>query len=221
MTKIQVTKKSRVRVSKSILSSKNRPPLICLLSPIKGKEGKEEYLYSAFLHQGKTKRSGMNHTVLPANNTMPAFPSWRSPDVTTTATEAADIQLQLTTHLSTPKGWKAELAYTSAATRQKRADFTAPTTLLLSHSPEVASSSTDRNVHRNLTVTLAVNFDLWPMSMTEVGWRRLNHRDEYLSQASFRTNAHTYTHRRRLHYTTANNNYNLTMTITFNWLTDW
>ena len=35
----------------------------------------------------------------------------RSPDVTTTATEAADIQLQLTTHLSTPKGWKAELAY--------------------------------------------------------------------------------------------------------------
>jgi len=28
----------------------------------------------------------------------------RSPDITTTATEAADIQLQLTTHLSTPKG---------------------------------------------------------------------------------------------------------------------
>ena len=28
----------------------------------------------------------------------------RSPDVATTATEAADIQLQLTTHLSTPKG---------------------------------------------------------------------------------------------------------------------
>ena len=24
----------------------------------------------------------MDHTVLPANNTMPAFPSWRSPDVT-------------------------------------------------------------------------------------------------------------------------------------------
>jgi len=46
----------------------------------------------------------MDHTVLPANNTMPAFPSWRSPDVTTTATEAADIQLRLTTHLSTPKG---------------------------------------------------------------------------------------------------------------------
>jgi len=34
----------------------------------------------------------------------------RSPDVTTTATGAADIQLQLTTHLSTTKGWKAELA---------------------------------------------------------------------------------------------------------------
>jgi len=76
------------------------------LSAIKERKEKEEYLYSAFLHQGTlhTKRSGMDHTVLPANNTMPAFPSWRSPDVTTTATEAADIQLQLTTHLSTPKG---------------------------------------------------------------------------------------------------------------------
>jgi len=42
-----------------------------------------------------TKRSGMDHTVLPANNTMHAFPSWRSSDVTTTATEAAVIQLQL------------------------------------------------------------------------------------------------------------------------------
>jgi len=39
----------------------------------------------------------MYYTDLPANNTMPAFPSWRSPDVTTTATAAADIQLQLTT----------------------------------------------------------------------------------------------------------------------------
>ena len=65
------------------------------------RKGKEEYLYSAKVH---TMRSGMDHTVLPANNTMPAFPSWRSPDVTTTATDAADIQLQLTTHLSTPKG---------------------------------------------------------------------------------------------------------------------
>jgi len=52
----------------------------------------------------------MDHTVLPANNTMAAFPSWCSPDVITTATEAADIQLQLTTHLSTLKGQKAELA---------------------------------------------------------------------------------------------------------------
>jgi len=45
----------------------------------------------------------MDHTVLPTNNTMPAFPCQRSPDVTTTATDVADIELQLTTHLSTPK----------------------------------------------------------------------------------------------------------------------
>jgi len=70
----------------------------------KERKGKEEYLYSAFCTKVHTKRSGMDHTVLPANNTMPAFPSWRSLDVTTTTTEAADIQLQLTTYLSTPKG---------------------------------------------------------------------------------------------------------------------
>jgi len=56
------------------------------------KKGKEEYLYSAFLAKVvHSKRSGMDHTVLLANNTMPA-------------TEAADIQLQLATHLSTLKG---------------------------------------------------------------------------------------------------------------------
>jgi len=53
----------------------------------------------------------MDHTVLPVNNTICLpFLRERSPDVTTKATEAADIQLQLTTHLSTPKGRKAELA---------------------------------------------------------------------------------------------------------------
>jgi len=40
------------------------------------RKGKEEYLYSAFLVKDvHSKRSGMDHTVLPANNTMPAFPS--------------------------------------------------------------------------------------------------------------------------------------------------
>jgi len=58
----------------------------------KGKERKSIYNYIApFCTKVHTKRSGMDHTVLPANNTMPAFPSWCSPDVTTTATEAAVI----------------------------------------------------------------------------------------------------------------------------------
>ena len=70
---------------------------------VKGKERKSIYT-APFCARVHTKRSGMDHTVLSANNTMPAFPSWRSPDVTTAATEAADIQLQRTTHLSTPKG---------------------------------------------------------------------------------------------------------------------
>ena len=42
----------------------------------KVRKGKKEYLYSAFLAKVvHSKRSGMDHTVLPANNTMPAFPS--------------------------------------------------------------------------------------------------------------------------------------------------
>jgi len=69
-----------------------------------GKEKERKSIYIVpFCTKVHTKRSGMDHTVLPANNTMPAFSSWRSPDVTTTATEAADIQLQLTTHLSSRK----------------------------------------------------------------------------------------------------------------------
>ena len=40
-------------------------------------KGKEKYLYSTFLAKVvHSKHSGMAHTVLPANNTMPAFPSW-------------------------------------------------------------------------------------------------------------------------------------------------
>ena len=86
-------------------------PVLAMFKLCKGKEKERKSIYIApFCTKVHTKRSGMDHTVLPANNTMPAFPSWRSPDVTTAATEAADVQLQLTTHLSTPKGWKAELA---------------------------------------------------------------------------------------------------------------
>jgi len=71
---------------------------------MKGRKGKD--LYSAFKYARiPTKRSDTHHTT-------PCLPFLHkcSPDGATT-TEAADIQLQLTTHLSTPKGWKAELAW--------------------------------------------------------------------------------------------------------------
>ena len=45
----------------------------------KGK-GKEEYLYSSFIQRLVSKRSDMDHTVLPANYTMPPFICKRSPD---------------------------------------------------------------------------------------------------------------------------------------------
>jgi len=46
-----------------------------LLDNQERKERKEEYLYSAFIQRLVSKRPDMAHTVLPANYTMPAFPS--------------------------------------------------------------------------------------------------------------------------------------------------
>jgi len=78
-------------------------PLLIFPCTVKERKGRV-FIIAPFRTKVHTNRSGMDHTVLHANNIMPAFPSWRSPDVTTTATDAADIQLQLTTHLLTPKG---------------------------------------------------------------------------------------------------------------------
>jgi len=74
-------------------------------------EGKEEYLYSIFWPRWYTQSAQAWITQFYLQIT-PRLPFLRehSPDVTTTATEAADIQWHLSTHLSTPKGWKAELA---------------------------------------------------------------------------------------------------------------
>ena len=78
---------------------------------VKGKV-KAEHLYSA-LHgiqiQTTLKRSGMDHTVLPATNIMPALPRKRSPDGATTDWGGGHLIAAITAHLSTPRGWKAEL----------------------------------------------------------------------------------------------------------------
>jgi len=50
-----------------------------------------------------SKCSGMDHIVLTANTTCVPFLRKCSPDGAT-VTKARDIQLQLTTHLPTPKG---------------------------------------------------------------------------------------------------------------------
>jgi len=42
---------------------------------VRERKGKEEHLYSAFIQRLVSKRSDMDHTVLPANYTMSAFPS--------------------------------------------------------------------------------------------------------------------------------------------------
>jgi len=69
------------------------------------RKGKEEYLYSAFWPRWYTQsaQAWITQFYLQITPCLP-FIRERLPDVTTTATEAADIQLQPTTHLSTPKG---------------------------------------------------------------------------------------------------------------------
>jgi len=72
---------------------------------------KEEYIASFYYACIVLMRSDMDHTVLPANNhtCMPFFVSVYR--MALPLTEVRDTQLQLTTHLSTPKGWNAELAW--------------------------------------------------------------------------------------------------------------
>jgi len=58
-----------------------------------------------------TERSDMDHTVLPENYTMPAFCFASVHHMAPRLTEVEGIWLELATHLSTPKGWKAESAW--------------------------------------------------------------------------------------------------------------
>ena len=68
------------------------------------KERKGKSIYIGPFTVIHSKRSGVDHTVYLQITPRLPFLCERSPDVTTTATAAADIQLHLTTHLSTPKG---------------------------------------------------------------------------------------------------------------------
>jgi len=56
-----------------------------------------------------TERSDMDHTVLPANYTMPAFCFASLHQTAPRLAEVEGISLKLDTHLSTPKRSKAEL----------------------------------------------------------------------------------------------------------------
>ena len=56
-------------MDKSILQT------VCLTATRQQRKGKEECLYSAFIQRLVSRHSDTDHTVLPANYTMPAFPS--------------------------------------------------------------------------------------------------------------------------------------------------
>ena len=53
-------------------------------------------------------RSDMDHTVLPANDAISAFTRKHSPGGASTHKHIPNAWVQLTTHLSTPRGWMAE-----------------------------------------------------------------------------------------------------------------
>jgi len=71
----------------------------------KKEKRKEVNLYSAFIVATtfQSAQAWIKQCYLQITPRLP-FLRVRSPDVATTATAAADIQLPLTTHLSTPKG---------------------------------------------------------------------------------------------------------------------
>jgi len=84
---------------------------VCRCTAIKGKERKMVFIW--FLLSKHTYWQSAQACITQFYlQTTPCLPFLRkhSPDGATT-TEAEDIQLQLTTHLLTPKGWKAELAW--------------------------------------------------------------------------------------------------------------
>jgi len=70
----------------------------------------EEYLYSTIytMHSLKPLRHGSHAFTCELHYVCLSFISVYQ--MAPPLTEVADIKLQLTTHLSTPKGWKAELA---------------------------------------------------------------------------------------------------------------
>jgi len=72
----------------------------------KGKREKEEYLYSTIytVYSLKALRHGSHSFTCKLHH---ACVHQMAPPVT----QVADIQLQFTTHLSTPEGWKAKLAW--------------------------------------------------------------------------------------------------------------
>ena len=67
---------SQLAVGLLLVSAAASPTHYNLVIPTYLRKGKEEYLHSAILADTTlTKRSDMDHTVLPANYTMSAFPS--------------------------------------------------------------------------------------------------------------------------------------------------
>jgi len=75
------------------------------------RKGKEEYLYSAIytIHSLKALRHGSHSFTSKLHHACLSFVSVHQ--MAQPLTEVANIQLQLTTHLSTSKGWKAKLAW--------------------------------------------------------------------------------------------------------------
>ena len=77
----------------------------------RARKGKEEYLYSAFyiLYISQSAHARITQFYLQIHHACLSFVSVHQ--MAPPLTEVRDSQLQLTTHQSTPKGWKAELAW--------------------------------------------------------------------------------------------------------------
>jgi len=90
----------------------------------KGKRKGNVDLYSESPRTPLT-RSDMDHAVLPANNTISDFTCKHFPGGASAHIRISKAWVQLTTHLSTPRGWMAELALAMLADIHVQRTYTA------------------------------------------------------------------------------------------------
>ena len=109
-------------------------------------KGKEEYLYSAIykLRISQSAQTWITQFYLLIHHACLSFVRVRQ--MVPPLTDVEDIQLQFTTHLSTQKGWKAELAWLGSSAGQRKYAGRRPTFYHWATQPIIVSLLTPKGI---------------------------------------------------------------------------